>query len=392
VIKRIKQNGDDRNMPIDFGFTPDQEELRASVHDWCQQEIIPLVDDMEQNEKFDRDLVDKFKKKFLNMWIPKEFGGTDADTVDICIVAEEVAYACGSCLTLLEVCGLGCLPIVFGGTEEQKETFLRPIAEGEHFYGFGLTDEGSGSDVANMNLVAEKQDGEYILNGKKRLISNCDIAHAITVFAKTDPTKGAGGISAFVVDIGTPGFVVGKRLHGWGIKVHHTNELEFHDCALPAERLLGEENKGFLYAMKTLDRTRLVLAAGNVGIARAAFDVAVKFSKEREAFGKPISENQAISFKLAELATEIEAARLLAYKAAWMDNQKVRHTVQTSMAKWYACDLAARSAESAVKICGGYGWSKDYPVMIQLHDALGFINAQGTSEIHKMIISRSLFE
>jgi alkylation response protein AidB-like acyl-CoA dehydrogenase len=244
-----------------------------------------------------------------------------------------------------------------------------------------------------MNLVAERQDnGDYVLNGKKRLISNCDIAHSITVFAKTDPAKGAGGISAFVVELDTPGFLVGKRLWGWGIKVHHTNELEFHDCVLPADRLLGEENKGFIYAMKTLDRTRLVLAAGNVGIARAAFDTAVKFAKEREAFGKVISENQAISFKLAELATEIEAARLLAYKAAWMDNQKIRHTVQTSMAKWYACDLAAKTAESAVKICGGYGWSKDYPVMIHLHDALGFINAQGTAEIHKLIISRALLE
>ncbi|WXG41871.1 MAG: acyl-CoA dehydrogenase family protein [Candidatus Freyarchaeum deiterrae] len=379
-------------MPIDFGFTPEQEKLRASVKEWCQKEITPLVNEMEEKEEFNKGLVAKFKKKFLNMWIPKKYGGTDADTVDICIVAEEVGYACGSCLTLLEVGGLGCLPIVFGGTEEQKKKFLVPIANGEHFYGFGLTDEGSGSDVANMKLTAEKKNGEYVLNGMKRLISNCDIAHSITVFAKTDPEKGAGGISAFVVDLGTPGFVIGKRLWGWGIKVHHTNELEFHDCALPAERLLGEENKGFVYAMKTLDRTRLVLAAGNVGIGRAAFDVAVKFSQEREAFGKPISENQAISFRLAELATEIEAARLLAYKAAWLDNKKVRHTVETSMAKYYACELAAKSAESAVKILGGYGWSKDYPVMIHLHDALGFINAQGTSEIHKLIISRSLYD
>ncbi|MFB0559887.1 MAG: acyl-CoA dehydrogenase family protein [Candidatus Lokiarchaeia archaeon] len=379
-------------MPVDFGFTPEQEELRASVREWCQKEIAPLVDEMEEKEEFNKDLVEKFKKKFLNMWIPKEYGGTDADTVDICIVAEEVGYVCGSCLTLLEVGGLGCLPIVIGGTEEQKKKFLPPIAFGEKFYGFALTDEGPGSDPANMKLRAEKKGDEYILNGMKRLISNCDISHSLLTFAKTDPAKGARGISAFLIDIGTPGFVVGKRLWGWGIKVHHTNELEFKNCRVPAERLIGEENRGFIYAMKCLDRTRLVLAAGNVGIARASFDIAVKFAQERMSFGKPISENQAISFRLAEIATEIEAARLLAYKAAWLDNQKIRHTKETSMAKLYACELARKSAEAAVKILGGYGWSKDYPVMIHLHDALGFINAQGTSEIHKMVISRYLFD
>ncbi len=377
---------------MEFGLTAEQEKLRASVKEWCQKEITPLVNEMEEKEVFNKDLVAKFKKKFLNMWIPKKYGGTEADTVDICIVAEEVGYACGSCLTLLEVGGLGCLPIVFGGTEEQKIKFLQSIASGEHFYGFGLTDEGSGSDVANINLTAVKKDGAYILNGKKRLISNCDISHSITVFAKTNPAKGAGGISEFVIDIGTPGFIIGKRLWGWGIKVHHTNELEFHNCVVPADRLIGEENKGFIYAMKTLDRTRLALGAGNVGIARAAFDVAVKFAKERKAFGKSIADNQAISFRLAEIATKIEAARLLAYKAAWLDNKKVRHTIETSMAKWYACDLATRSAEAAVQILGGYGWSKDYPVMIHLHDALGFTNAQGTAEIHKLIISRSFLE
>ncbi|OLS13182.1 MAG: acyl-CoA dehydrogenase [Promethearchaeota archaeon CR_4] len=377
---------------MDLGFTPEQEKFRNSVREWCKTEITPLVNEMEEKEVFNKGLVEKFKKKFLNMWIPKNYGGSDADTVDICIVAEELGHACGSCLTLLEVGGLGILPIVFGGTEEQKQRFLPPIARGEHFYGFGLTDEGSGSDVANMNLTAVKKDGSWVLNGKKRLISNCDIAHSITVFAKTEPEKGAGGISEFVVDIGTPGFTVGKRLWGWGIKVHHTNELEFHDCIVPADRLIGEENKGFMYAMKTLDRTRLALGAGNVGIARAAFEVAVKFAKERKAFGKPIADNQAISFRLAEVATDIEAARLLAYKAAWLDNKKVRHTTETSMAKWYACATATRAAETAVHILGGYGWSKDYPVMIQLHDALGFTNAQGTAEIHKLIISRSFLE
>ena len=379
-------------MPIDFSLTPEQEEFKASVREWCQKEIAPLVDEMEEKEEFNKDLVAKFKKKFLHMWIPREYGGSEADTIDICIVAEEVGYVCGSCLTLLEVGGLGCLPIVVGGTEEQKKRFLPPIASGEKFYSFALTDVGPGSDPANMQMRAEKKNGEYVLNGKKRLISNCDIANSVLTFAKTDPTKGAKGISAFLIDVGHPGFVIGKRQWGWGIKIHHTNELEFRDCVVPADRLIGEENRGFIYAMKCLDRTRLVLAAGNVGIARAAFDIAVKFAQEREAFGKPICENQAISFKLAEIATEIEAARLLAYKAAWLDNQKVRHTMETSMAKWYACELAAKSAEAAVKILGGYGWSKDYPVMIHLHDALGFINAQGTTQIHKLIISRYLFD
>lgn len=375
---------------ISFELTKEQKELRDSTREFAEKEIRPRMKQMLENQSFDPELVDKMKKRFVKMWFPKEYGGSGSSMLDICIVMEEIAYVHSTSILIMEGGGLGGSVILNGGTEEQKKKYLPPLTKGDAWYAFGMTDEGPGSDAAGMASTATKTKGGYLLNGMKRLISNCDIATGIVVFAKTDPTKGAKGISAFFVDKKSEGLTM-KRLFGWGGIEHKVWELHFKDCFVPEEKLIGKENEGFITSMKTLDRTRIGLAAANVGKARAALDMAVDYAKKRVVFGKPIKDYQAIAFPIADLAAQTEAGKLMTYYAAWLTDMGIKHTKETSMCKLICVDAASQAAEHLIKVFGGYGWSKDYPAGKMFVDAKMAQYGQGSLEIQKLIIARELF-
>ncbi|MDF2956408.1 MAG: Acyl-CoA dehydrogenase related to the alkylation response protein AidB [Candidatus Alkanophagales archaeon MCA70_species_1] len=380
-------------MPISFDLTPEQEELRERIREFAQKELLPRADEIDEKEDVPQELVEKMLKELRlpAVWVPKKYGGLELDKVSICIITEEIGYACGSCIPFVEVAGLGTLPIVFGGKESLKEELLPKIARGDAFPSLAMTEPGCGSDAGAITLRAERDGDEYVLNGVKRQISQVHIASFFVTSARThpDPSLKARGVSLFVVPKDADGVRIGEREPYIGTRGHKAYVIHFDNVRVPAEYMLGEENRGFRILMRTLDETRLTLAAGNVGIARAAFDVAVEYAKKREAFGKKLWEHEAIGFSLAEVATEIEAARLLCYKAAWLSDRGERHTKETSMAKWYATELAVKAALHAMTVLGGYGVMKGR-VERCFRDAKCFTFAQGTTEIQKLIIAREI--
>ena len=390
-------------MPISFDLTAEQKEMLEKIRKFAREELIPWADKSDRERRIPRELIEKMCKPPYSIpaiWIPKQYGGLELSRVSTTLLSEEVGYALTPALTFIEVSLLGTFPLIVAGSEEQKKKYLTRIAEGKAITAYALTDEGSGSDViGGMNTRAEKVGDEYVLNGRKRWISYADIADIIIVFAKTDPAKGSRGISAFIVEKDTPGFTLVRPERCIGVRGHHAWEIAFKDCRIPKENLIGEEGSGIRIALMTLDDSRISLAAGNVGIAKAALDCALKFAAERKVFGKPLSEYQAISFALADIATRIEAARLLVWKAAWLcdagfcgaKGSPIRHSKETAMAKLFACETAVKDADVAMNILGGYGVTEDYPVERYLRDAKAYIPAQGTSEIQRLIISRSLF-
>jgi alkylation response protein AidB-like acyl-CoA dehydrogenase len=286
---------------------------------------------------------------------------------------------------------LGSLGLKLAGNDEQKQRYLPRLASGEWLCAYALTESGSGSDSAAMLSTARREGDEYLLNGSKRFITNAGVAHLYTVFAKTDPEQGHGGISAFVVEADTPGFEVARVEPKMGIKGSTTGELVFEDARVPAANLLGEEGEGFKIAMRTLDLTRPGTAAGAVGVARAAFEHAVEYSKSRVQFGQPIAINQGVNFLVADMAAEIEAARLLTWQAAWLIDQGERATLQSSYAKRFTADTAMKVTIDAVQIFGGYGYMKEYPVEKLMRDAKLFQIYEGTSQIQRLVIAREIF-
>jgi butyryl-CoA dehydrogenase len=304
---------------------------------------------------------------------------------------EELSRACASTSTAVSVQNsLVEYPIVEFGTEAQKEKFLPKLATGEWMGAFGLTEPESGSDAAGMKTTAVRDGDVYVLSGAKRFITNAAFAHVFIIFAVTDPEAGNRGVSCFLVERDTPGFTVGGEEDKMGIRGTSTCELFFEDCRVPAENLLGEENKGFKVAMLTLDSGRIGIAAQALGIAQAALDEALKYAQERIAFGKPLAAFQSIQFKLAEMKTKIEAARLLTYQAAWKKDQGEDYILESSLAKLYAGEIASEVADEAVQIHGGYGYIRDYKVERLYRDARITRIYEGTSEIQKLIIARQL--
>lgn len=373
-----------------FKLSEEHEMIRKMVRDFAKNEVAPTAAERDEEERFDRALFDQMAELGLTgiPW-PEEYGGIGSDYLAYVIAIEELSRVCASTgVTLSAHTSLAGWPIFKFGTEEQKQTFLRPMAEGKKIGAYGLTEPGSGSDAGGMKTIAKRDGDHYVLNGSKIFITNGGIADIYVVFALTDPESKQRGTSAFIVESDTPGFSVGKKESKLGIRSSPTTEIMFEDCRIPVENLLGEEGQGFKIAMQTLDGGRNGIAAQAVGIAQGALDASVEYARERHQFGKPIAAQQGIGFKLADMATDVEAARLLTYQAAWLESEGLPYGKESAMSKVFAGDAAMKVTTEAVQVFGGYGYTKDYPVERYMRDAKITQIYEGTQEIQRLVISR----
>lgn len=377
---------------MNFQLSEEHEMIRKMVRDFAENEVAPTAAERDEEERFDREIFDKMAELGLTgiPW-PEEYGGIGSDYLAYAIAVEELSRVCASSGVVLSAhTSLASWPIYRFGTEEQKQKYLVPLARGTSIGAYALTEPGSGSDAASMKTTAVKQGDHYVINGSKIFITNGGVADIYIIFAVTDPEKGHRGISAFIVESTFPGFKVGKLERKMGIRSSPTAEIIFEDLIVPAENLLGEEGQGFKIAMMTLDGGRNGIAAQAVGIAQGALDAAIRYAKERKQFNKPIIDNQGISFKLADMATHVEAARLLTYQAAWLESKGLPYGKASAMAKLFAGDTAMMVTTEAVQIFGGYGYTKDYPVERFMRDAKITQIYEGTQEIQRLVISRML--
>lgn len=362
------------------------------VRDFSLKEVEPTAKERDEAERFDRHIFDQMAELGLT-GIPwgEEYGGIGSDFLSYAIAVEELSRVCASTgVTLSAHVSLASWPIYKYGNEDQKKHFLKRLAEGSALGAYALSEPGAGSDVASMKMQAKKEGSDYVLNGNKVWITNGGVADIYVVFAATEPEKKHKGISAFIVEKGTAGFTFGKKEEKLGIRSSPTTELIFENCRVPKENRLGKEGDGFKIAMTTLDGGRSGIAAQAVGIAQGALDAASDYAKEREQFGKPIVHNQGISFKLADMATEIEASRLLTYQAAWLESNDLPYSNASAMAKLFAGDTAMRQTVEAVQVFGGYGFTKDYPVERYMRDAKITQIYEGTNEVQRLVIGRSV--
>ncbi|HDR4737915.1 TPA: acyl-CoA dehydrogenase AcdA [Bacillus cereus] len=375
-----------------FKLSEEHEMIRKMVRDFAKNEVAPTAAERDEEERFDRAIFDQMAELGLTgiPW-PEEYGGIGSDYLAYVIAIEELSRVCASTgVTLSAHTSLAGWPIFKFGTEEQKQTFLRPMAEGKKIGAYGLTEPGSGSDAGGMKTIAKRDGDHYVLNGSKIFITNGGIADIYVVFALTDPESKQRGTSAFIVESDAPGFSVGKKESKLGIRSSPTTEIMFEDCRIPVENLLGEEGQGFKIAMQTLDGGRNGIAAQAVGIAQGALDASVEYARERHQFGKPIAAQQGIGFKLADMATDVEAARLLTYQAAWLESEGLPYGKESAMSKVFAGDAAMKVTTEAVQVFGGYGYTKDYPVERYMRDAKITQIYEGTQEIQRLVISRML--
>ncbi|MEK5249944.1 acyl-CoA dehydrogenase AcdA [Bacillus sp. FSL R9-9530] len=375
-----------------FKLSEEHEMIRKMVRDFARNEVAPTAAERDEEERFDRALFDQMAELGLTgiPW-PEKYGGIGSDYLAYVIAVEELSRVCASTgVTLSAHTSLAGWPIFKFGTEEQKQKFLRPMAEGKKIGAYGLTEPSSGSDAGGMRTTAKRDGDHYILNGSKIFITNGGIADIYVVFALTDPDSKQRGTSAFIVESDTLGFSVGKKESKLGIRSSPTTEIIFEDCRIPVENLLGEEGQGFKVAMQTLDGGRNGIAAQAVGIAQSALDASVEYARERHQFGKPIAAQQGIGFKLADMATDVEAARLLTYQAAWLESEGLPYGKESAMSKVFAGDTAMKVTTEAVQVFGGYGYTKDYPVERYMRDAKITQIYEGTQEIQRLVISRML--
>jgi acyl-CoA dehydrogenase len=373
---------------VDFTLTDEQKNLRELAHDFAEKEIRPVAWEYDKDGHWPQEVLQKaFDVGLMNTHIPEEYGGPGLGYLDGCLIEEELSWGCSGIQTSLGCNGLATAPILLGGSEETKKKYLGAITEELKLASFCLTEPDAGSDVSGMRTSAVKQGDKYVINGSKCFITNGSHADYYTVYAKTDKDAGHRGISAFVVERDW-GVVVDKKEDKLGQRASNTATISFNDVEVPAENLLGEENKGFKLAMMTLDRTRPGVAAMATGIARAAFEFATNYSKERVQFGVPIAMHQAIQFMIADMATEIEAARLLTWKSASQLDNGERNTLVSSHAKRFAADTAMKVATDAVQVYGGYGFIKEYPVEKLFRDAKIMQLYEGTSQIQRLVIAR----
>lgn len=375
---------------MNFLLTDEQKMLQKMVQDFAVKEVEPSAAVRDEEERFDRSIFNQMAELGLTgiPW-PEEYGGIGSDFLSYVIAVEELSRVCASTgVTLSAHVSLASWPIFKYGNEAQKKNYLKRLAEGSALGAYALSEPGAGSDVASMKMTAKKDGTDYILNGNKVWITNGGVADIYVVFAKTDADNQHRGISAFIIEKGTEGFTFGKKERKLGIRSSPTTELIFENCRIPEENLLGEEGDGFKIAMTTLDGGRSGIAAQAVGIAQGALDKASAYAKEREQFGKPIAHNQGISFKLADMATDVEAARLLTYQAAWNESNEEPYSKASSMAKLFAGDIAMKHTVEAVQIYGGYGYTKDYPVERYMRDAKITQIYEGTNEIQRLVIGR----
>lgn len=377
---------------MNFEFNELQKMIQKIVREFAEREIAPGVVEREEKEEFSRELLDKAGELgFSGICFPETYGGCGGDYISYIIASEEIARVDDCVATGFSASVSLCSwPIYTFGTEEQKQKYLVPLAEGSKLGAFGLTEPNAGSDASAQQTVAVSKGDHYVLNGSKIFITNGGAAETYIVFAMTDKSKGIKGISAFILEKGMPGFTFGKKEHKMGIRSSQTQELVFQDVIVPKENLLGKEGEGFKIAMNTLDGGRIGVAAQALGIAQAALDHAIKYSKERIQFGKPISSNQAIAFMLADMATQLESARLLTYRAAYLKQEGKPYSKEAAMAKMYASDATMKITTDAVQIFGGYGYSREYPVERLMRNAKITQIYEGTNHVQRMVISSAI--
>jgi glutaryl-CoA dehydrogenase (non-decarboxylating) len=372
---------------ISFELTEEQKMIRDMVRDFAAKEVQPYIAENDEKQRFDTSLAGKMAALgLLGGPIPEKYGGAGLDYISWGLTCEELEYVDTSARTLVSVhVGLSALTILSWGNEDQKQRFLVPQARGEKVGCFGLTEPGSGSDVAGMQSTATRQGDSYVLNGEKMWISLADMADHALVFAYTDKEKKYRGISAFLVERGSPGFSTAS-IHGkLGVRAGNTGSISLMDCRVPKENLLGEEGEGFTIAMFALDQGRYGVAAGAAGLIRACLDASVRYANERMAFGSRIGELQLVKQKIAEMAVSAEIARLLYYQAGWLKNKGLPSTRETSLAKWFNTTAAERAAYDAIQVHGSYGYSNEYPVERFFRNARGSTILEGTNEIHTLI-------
>ncbi|MDT8903126.1 acyl-CoA dehydrogenase [Anaeroselena agilis] len=375
-----------------FELTEDQVMMQKMVREFAEKQVAPGAAERDENETPDRALLDAIGELGLNgICFPEKYGGADGDYLSYVLAAEEICKAdAGIGVSYMATVSLCAWPIFAYGTEEQKQKYLVPLVEGKKVGAFALTEPNAGTDAASQQTVAVDNGDHYLVNGSKIFITNGGEAETYVVFAMTDKTKGVKGISAFIFEKGMPGFTFGKKEHKMGIRSSQTQELIFQDVKVPKENLLGKEGEGFKIAMTTLDGGRIGIATQGLGIAQAALDQAVKYSKERVQFGKPISANQAVAFMLADMAVKVDCARLLTYRAAYNKQNGLPYSKEAAMAKLYASDIAMEVSTDAVQVFGGYGYSREYPVERLMRDAKIAQIYEGTNQVQKMVISGAI--
>jgi alkylation response protein AidB-like acyl-CoA dehydrogenase len=377
---------------MDFRFSEEQELLRRTVREFAESEIGPHVMEWDEAQQFPMDLLPKLAALGLTgITYPEEFGGAGMSTVDYCICIEELARVCPAiALSVAAHNGLCTAHISMFGNDAQRQQYLPRLVRGEVLGAWGLTEAGAGSDAAGMRTTAVRQGNCWVLNGAKAFITHGRIGGVMVVIAVTDRAKGHRGISAFVVEHGTPGMSAGKKENKLGMRASDTSEVVFENCRIPAAHLLGGEGQGFINTLQVLDSGRIGIAALSVGLAQGAYDAAKRYAQERRQFGQPISSFQAIQWKLADDATRIEAARWLTYRAAYMKDRGARTTKESSIAKLFASEIAVKAADDSVQIHGGYGFVKDYPAEKFFRDVKLLTIGEGTSEIQRLVIARQL--
>jgi acyl-CoA dehydrogenase len=376
---------------VSFALTEEQKALRALAHEFAEREIRPKERDYDEHSTHAADVIAKAHEVgLMNLHIPEEYGGPELGAFEGMLVGEELCWGCAGIGTAIAANGLGHGPVIIAGSDEQKGKWLPPLVEEPLLTSFALSEPNAGSDVSSIETTAIRRGDDYVLNGSKMFITNAGHASWLTVFASTDRSKGHRGLTAFIVPTDADGVIVEKHLDKMGQRSTDTSALAFQDVKVPAANRLGEEGEGFKIAMKTLDFTRPGTAVGAVGVARAAFEYAARYAKERIQFGMPIAMNQGVNFLIADMATKIEAARLLCWQAAWLIDEGVRATLQSSYAKRFAADICMEVTTDAVQIFGGYGYMKEYPVEKLMRDAKLYQIYEGTSQIQRLVIAREL--
>ena len=378
---------------MDFALTDEQQQLRRTVREFAESEIAPHVMEWDEASHFPSEIIPKLAEMgLLGVIFPEPYGGTGLGYIEYVLAIEELARVDGSVGLIVAAHNSLCTNHIYKfGAEEQRRKYVVPLAQGKKLGCWSLTEPEAGSDAGGTRTVAERRGGGWVLNGAKTFTTNGHYADVCVAMAVTDRSKGAHGISAFILEKGMPGFRPGKKENKLGMRASDTSEVVFNDCRVSADHLLGQEGEGFINSLQVLDGGRISIAALALGMAQGAFEAAVKYARQRKQFGKAISEFQAIQFKLADMGTQIDAARMLVYRAAWLaDRNDVRFTREASMAKLFASEAAVRVANEAVQVFGGYGFIKDYPAEKYYRDVKLCTIGEGTSEIQRLVIARQI--
>ncbi|BDA77119.1 acyl-CoA dehydrogenase [Leptospira kobayashii] len=376
---------------IDFSLTDEQKALRDLARDFAKNEIAPKAEHHDHTGEFPKEILKKAHDVgLMNLHIPTQYNGAGMTVLDEIITFEELFYACSGVSTAILANNLALAPVLLGASDEILKKFIQPMSDQLTMAAYAVTEPGAGSDVAGIRTTAKRVGDDYIINGSKMWITNAGVADWFFILAKTDPNAGHKGMSGFIVDAKTPGIILGKKEKNMGQRCSDTRSVTFEDLKVPKWQMVGKEGDGFKIAMGAFDHTRPTVAIGAVGVARAAMDHSIRYANTRNAFGKPISVNQGVSFPIAEMARDIEAGRLLCYQAGWLIDNGYRNTYQASIAKVFCADMAMRVCTDAVQVFGGYGFNEEYPVEKLMRDVKIFQIYEGTSQIQRVIISKFL--